>query len=218
VNVTRELKAISEDSQFALLGNYWMRFPETSKKALEAIVKSWNFFKPECDPDLLWGKWEKMVNSTNIRHKVHKKCEHCNRKVQFDAEICNKPSCATKAPAWGFWMTFSIEDQLRKILQGMPVLPSNNIEPNMHVKLKYRFTRQKEGDFSDIYDGEVYSLHLPDGKGGLRFWKNISLTMFVDGAPKGKAGSAWPAIFVINELSPKERFLHGLVNEPQIQI
>ena len=106
---------LSDNSLNALLGNYWLRFPETSKEGLEAIVKSWNLFK--ADGKFSWSKWERLINDIRIRHKVHKKCEHCNSKADLKAKTCNKPSCDKKKPDWGFWLTFSIEDQLRLILE-----------------------------------------------------------------------------------------------------
>jgi hypothetical protein len=81
------------------------------------------------------------------------------------------------------------------------------VEPNLVAKLmKRQETEVAEGELKDIYDGAIYQLFLPDDTGGLRHWKNISLTAFIDGAPKGKVGSCWPIIYVINELPPKERF------------
>jgi hypothetical protein len=82
----------------------------------------------------------------------------------------------------------------------------------MVVKLKQRLQRNVgEGELKDIYDGEIYQLFLPDEKGGLRHWKNISLTAFIDGAPKGNIGSCWPIIYVINEFPPEERFLKRFI-------
>jgi hypothetical protein len=118
-NMQRRL--FSEECIFGLLGNLWQRYPRMTKQEVKDHLAIWDVLTGGIDAP--YDRWRKKVNQIMIRHKMFQYCEDCGftcKKKDLDNPICQRSTCKDKKVIkWGRYITFSIEDQLRNVLQGI---------------------------------------------------------------------------------------------------
>lgn len=132
-------------------------------------------------------------------------CEDCEIYLgtpKETSEVQSCPNCSKNIDVGknsNFFISLSVESQLRKILKDQNVATS---------LLSYRINREKvnENAYEDLLDGEEYKKYCTDG-GILSSPKNFSFSISSDGVPVGKScgKTMWPIYLTINELPVKLR-------------
>jgi hypothetical protein len=144
---------------------------------------------------------------SGIKYTFHLFCNKCSSYLGPKMEqglpvacvTCSEESMATNESDIKFFVSISMEDQLKIMLEN----PNN--QKRLSENLKKR-SGSPSGTVKDIYDGKSYKKLFSEGS--LSSENNISVTFNIDGAPvfKSSKSSIWPIQFICNELPPEDRF------------
>ncbi|KAK3911570.1 Protein TIC 214 [Frankliniella fusca] len=147
-----------------------------------------NFFKSSCELFKLLEGHEKPMNISYY-------CSMCLKELS-SSSVCD--SCTDGARSVCLFIHVPLEPQIQRMFK----------RPHFQEDINYKATRTKQNNdnIEDIYDGVAYKKaeqQFSDGD------FNLTLTWNTDGLQVFKSSlmSLWPFYFVINELSPKKRFL-----------
>lgn len=134
--------------------------------------------------------------------KSHYYCVNCLQYLgcENDSVVCPNSACGkdlTMTNSTEHFIEMPVKCQLQNFFKA----------EGFYESLQGRFKRQKQCDYEDIYDGEVYK-KLFEGQGPLSNTNNISFVLNTDGAPIFKSNnvSMWPIFLAINELPCNRRF------------
>ncbi|KAK3918031.1 TBC1 domain family member 23 [Frankliniella fusca] len=148
-----------------------------------------NFFQSSRDLFKLQEHHEEPVNISFF-------CSICYKSRTSSSDLCDV--CSDEKRSVSMFIHFPLVPQIKRMCR----------RPNFFRDIEYKSTRVKQNDnnLEDIYDGQAYKEAEKQFSVGDT---NLTLTWNTDGLQifNSSLMSLWPFYFVINELSPKKRYL-----------